>query len=117
MNHAPTPMLHDEESEDRSEECVHRLYKVAGPDLASVVGKEGLPVLRRLFPSAYAYSAHVPLNRALADLDTELQELASDALGTPEILGSHLLDEIDGFLGDSWLASPGSRPATPGHLE
>jgi hypothetical protein len=60
-----------------------------------VVAQERLPALparRRRIPTI----AHVPLHGALRDVDSELEQLAANALGAPEpILGGHAADQLD----------------------
>jgi hypothetical protein len=59
----------------------------------------------------------VALDRALADLDAELEELASDALRTPRVLPRNLLDEVDDLLGDRRFSAAGSGLPAPDELE
>jgi hypothetical protein len=108
-------VLDDEEREDGPEEGVEGLDEVAGSDVLGVVGEERLPVLRRLL--RLPDSAHVALDRALADLDAELEEPASDALRTPRVLPRNLLDEVDGLLGDPRLWAAGSGLPAPDEIE
>jgi len=58
----------------------------------------------------------VALDSALADLDAELEEFASDALRTPRVLPRNLLDEIDGLLGDPRFSATGSGLPAPEEL-
>jgi hypothetical protein len=58
------------------------------------------------------------LNRALRDPNAELQEFASNALGSPEsVLVRHTLDEGDDIWSETWLARTGraglSTPENP----
>jgi len=55
------------------------------------------------------------LNRSLRDANAELQELAANALGSPEsVLGRHALDQSDEIGSDAWLAPTGrARLSTP----
>ena len=45
-----------------------------------------------------AHFEHIFLNRALANLDSQLQQLAADAFCSPQLVFTgHLLDQLDGF--------------------
>jgi hypothetical protein len=45
------------------------------------------------------------LDCALANLDPQFQELATDAFRTPQsIFLDHFPDQINGFLGNAWLS-------------
>jgi hypothetical protein len=85
--------VHDEEREDLTKPNVVYLEKIVGPH--GVIAQERVPVLparRRRIPTI----AHVPLHGALRDVDSELDKLATNALGAPEpILGGHALNELD----------------------
>ncbi|MFT4572223.1 MAG: hypothetical protein ACI841_003545 [Planctomycetota bacterium] len=65
------PIIDDEEREDRSEEDIVSLQKIAGPDMATMIAQEGLPGLtaRRL----QTHRTHVLLNRRLSVPDAELE--------------------------------------------
>ena len=65
--------------------------------------------------------AHVLLDRALADLDAELEQLSLDALGSPETASTgHVANEVDGFLcqrrASSWPRSEPSEEAKTGSV-
>src|SRR5262249_54574301 len=58
-----------------------------GPDLAATGTRSDAP--------------HVLLDGALADLDTDLEQLAADALGSPQTAAaSHVANEVNRFLRD-----------------
>jgi hypothetical protein len=81
----------DEEEEDRAEEEVVALDEIAGPDVLGVILDERGPCLAARLASA---GPHVLLNRSLAHADADLEQLAADALGSPEsIPGGHLADQ------------------------
>jgi hypothetical protein len=83
----------DEERENGTEPYVVDLKEIAGPD--RVVSQERAPGLSAT-RSCGPHAAHAPLNRSLRDSDPELQEFASDALGSPQpvVLG-HRSNERD----------------------
>jgi hypothetical protein len=86
----------DEECAHLAEEDVVGLDKVARPDVLRMILQE-----RRLglSTSPAANPAHVLLDRALVDLDAELEQLSLDALGSPETASAgHVANEVDGFL-------------------
>jgi hypothetical protein len=60
-------------------------------------------------------SAHVLLDRALRDSDSEFEKLAAHPFGSPEpILASHAFDELDDLSGHTWLGqAPPSRSGSP----
>jgi hypothetical protein len=79
------------------------LDEVAGPDARSLLAKEGGPTLavRRLD----ADPAQVPLDGSLGDGDAQFEELAADALRSPEaIFGSHAANEVDDLGGEALCA-------------
>ena len=74
-------------------------------------------ILQKCRPGLSAFSgadpAHVLLDRALADLDAELEQLSLDALGSPETASAgHLANQLDGFF-RQWRASSRSRSEPP----
>ncbi len=66
MDNTPRSELGDEEGEQRSEEDVGDLEKVAGPDVFGMVLQEGCPGLT--MRTRWTYLPDVPLNRPLCDL-------------------------------------------------
>ena len=75
--------------------------EVTSPDVGCVVLQEGAPGLT-IFPPC---DGHVLLDRALADLDAQLQQFSADAFCTPQkVIPGHLLDELDGFWQDARLS-------------
>ncbi len=100
------PQLDDEEREERPEPDVIGLKEVARPDLVHVIAQEGRPTLARR--RARSRRPHVLLHRAFGDPDSELQELAADALRAPQsVFTSHCLDELHGFRRDPRCSGPG----------
>ena len=89
---------------------------LAGPDIVRVIPEERAPGLTG-WPSR-ADGAHVFLNRPLADVDAELEQLAANALGTPETVGrGHRPDEFDGLSADGPAPALPLRPSTPDEHE
>jgi len=83
------PEIEEEEHEDLAEADVVGLHEVARPrDVIPQEGRQALPI------ASGSHTSHVPLDGSLADTDAELEELATDALGTPaRIARGHLADE------------------------
>ncbi len=91
MDDAARAEFGDDERKERPEEQVMDLEEVAGPDVAGMVAQEGSPRL----PTRPGWTclAHVALNGPLRDLDPNLQQLTTDAFGTPQpVIDRHLLD-------------------------
>jgi hypothetical protein len=87
----PGPVLHDEEREDGLEQHVVQLEEVAGPDIVRMVLKERLLGLSALF--GRQRPLHVLLDRALADPDSQLEQLAADAFSAPKrVVSRHCHD-------------------------
>ena len=102
--------MHDEEGVHLAKQDVVGLDEIARPCALGVVRKEGGPVLATT-PSAKAFD--VFLDRAFCDLDAQLEQLAADALGTPEAIPlGHVPDQIDG-VGAEARAIPRFRSAAP----
>src|SRR5262249_12875912 len=94
MEHAPGCQVHDDEDEVAAEPDVASLKEVAAPDASCLVPEEGLPALapRR----SAADSTDVLVDCALGGDQSQLEELAADALGVPEtVLRGHAPDERD----------------------
>src|SRR5215468_6918218 len=74
---------------------------------------EGRPALAATGSAANA--AHVLLDRPLADLDPQLEQLAADALGTPQPAARrHVTDQVDRLARQRRRrARPGSAPPEP----
>jgi hypothetical protein len=90
--------VHDDECEVATEPEVTHFEKVAAPDPWGLVSEECRPALT--FGRHAPETAHVALDGALGDGDSELEELAADALGTPEaILEGDAPDERDDLSG------------------
>jgi len=85
----------DEERRDLTEQEVVGLDEVADPPAFGTVLHGGRPTLAAAAAGA-ANAAHVLLDRPLADLDPELEQLAADALGALESPSRrHVADEVD----------------------
>src|SRR5579885_1167716 len=101
-------MLDQHEHEVCLEEQVIGLYKIASPDgLGMIVekGSPGLPVRTRL-----TNSSHITLDGAFADGNTQFQQFASDALGSPQpVFADHAQNEYHRF---KW--QPGIARRWPG---
>src|ERR1017187_2247314 len=102
--------MHDEERIHLSEEDVIRLDEMAGPRGIRVVRQEGRPAL----PSMIRPKApHVFLDRALADLDAELEQFTADALRAPQTIPlRHIAYQVDG-VGAEASTIPGLGPVPP----
>jgi hypothetical protein len=103
---------HHKDKEHPKGEC--RDHKEIDRDeLAHVIRQEGTPALGRRGPTAY----HVFSDRGFSDLDTEFQQLAVDARGTPGRVGvAHLADErLDGTRDARPAGS--ARPTLPPPVE
>ena len=90
----PRLQFDEEKHKERPKEEISDLQKIASPDFTRMIAEEGRPLL----PS-WAKGANVPhvfLDRAFAHANTQLEQLASDALRSPEpIVPCHLLDQCD----------------------
>src|SRR6266700_2491262 len=90
----PRFQFDEEKRKDRPKEEISDLEKIASPDFPGMIAEEGRPLL----PS-WAKDANVPhvfLDRAFAHANTQLEQLAFDALRSPEpIVPCHLLDQCD----------------------
>jgi hypothetical protein len=74
-------------------------------DTVGMIAKEGFPALRRWPPSP----GHVFCNRALADIDPELEQLAIDSRRSRQGIGNAYLEhELANVRGDFW---PAATPA------
>src|SRR5438132_3892580 len=87
--------------------------EVDGDKIGDVIFEEGPPGLRGRFRTAR------PTNRALRDVETELEELAMNARRTPEGIGEgHGADELGDLQIDGrTTCSAASRFPVPGHTE
>src|SRR6266545_6963659 len=84
--HQLTPAMGDEyQHEQRLERQCRHGQKISRPEVMRVVAQEGAPCLaRRMLWSTPAITP----NRAMADHDAQLQQFASDPLGTPQLVGA-----------------------------
>jgi len=78
MEDFPRFQFNDEERKERTKVEIGDLEKIAGPPISSVMREEGRPVL----PSWTRQTnvPHVLLDRSFAHANTQLEQLASDAL-------------------------------------
>jgi hypothetical protein len=88
----------DEEGEQRVEEEIGDLQEIKRSDVFGMVLQEGSPGLFSL--SWDANMPHIPLNGALADMDIQLEQLASHSFCSPQsIVPCHLRNQGDRLLG------------------
>ena len=82
-----TAMANEEEDEEGLERQGLDDKEVGGPDRVSMVGKDGAPALAGWVGVT---TSTIAADRPGADDDTELEELAPDALGAPKrVLAGH----------------------------
>src|SRR5450432_3110654 len=109
--------IDDEKGEDWPKPDVVGLDEIARPDVPAVVFEEGCPAL------AGRVRLHIPLeialDRALGDSNSELEQLAPDALRAPKaIFTGHPTDELDGLDRDTGLRRLLiARAPSPEHLK
>jgi len=107
---------HDEEGKDGAEEDIVSLQEIARPDLLTVIVQERRPPLAGR--SWATCTAHIILHRALADMDREFEQLAPDALGSPEaILSNQPCDQVHHVRGQPRDVGWCSRLAPPQQAE
>src|SRR2546430_6669704 len=105
MENRSATQVQEEEYEHLAEPHVERLHEVTRP--RHVVSQERRPALP---VASGSIVAQVPLNRSLADVDSQLEQLTTDALGSPAwVAPRHFADERDPLR--RW--STGSPRATP----
>jgi hypothetical protein len=94
--------IDNEKREDRTKPYVISLQKVARPH--GVVSQECSPALS----AAWRWrprSSHISLNRSLRYANAELEQLATNALGSPQaVVGRHALDEDSDVRSEARLA-------------
>src|SRR5687767_11566722 len=101
MHDAARAKVGDEECEQRAEQGIMELQKIAGPDLPGVVPEEGSPALSTR--SLWANLTDVAPNRPLGHLDVEFQQLALDALDAPQaVVAGHLVDQRNRLGRNPW---------------
>jgi hypothetical protein len=92
----PRAEIDQEERADGLKPDVIEVQEIARPRLVAMVPQERRPRLPAR--SATARLLHVLLDCGLGDTDSELEQLAADALGSPEpVLHGQPLDQPDGF--------------------
>lgn len=96
MDHFSRLQFDDEKGEERAEEEVSDLQEIAGPNLSSMIVQECRPILSSR--SRDAHLPHIFLDRSLTYANIQLEQLTTNALGSPElvVLG-HCLDQGDGL--------------------
>ncbi len=99
----PRAELRDDEGEQRAKEEFMDLHEVTRPDSFGVVPEEGCPGL--LGGPWWTGLPHVALYGSLGNLDADLEQFATDSLGTPEtVVARHLLDQRNRLGWDLGLA-------------
>jgi hypothetical protein len=112
MDHFPRLQFNNEEGKERTEQQVGDWKEVTGPHIPGMSAQEGCPVL---FPwSSRAHVSHVLLDRAFADVKTQLEQFAPDPFRSPQsIIPCHLPDQSHCLLGYFWFRSSRSGLALP----
>ncbi len=104
MHHPARPQLNNEVHEDRAEQQVVGLHKIAGPSFADMVADKGRPGLP--LPDWWqspTCTSHVLLDRSLVNLDPELEQFALNPFGSPRsIAHRHFFNQRDSFCCDRW---------------
>jgi hypothetical protein len=94
--------IDNEEREGRTKPYVISLQKVARPH--GVVSQECSPALSAAWRWR-PHSSHISLNRSLRYANAELEQLATNALGSPQaVVGRHALDEDSDVRSEARLA-------------
>jgi hypothetical protein len=89
-------MMKNTKSERKNTSLTWR--RITGPDFFVMIAYEGAPALSS--PSRFADMPHILLNGSFTQPNTQLEQLATDPLRSPEpILRRHLLDQNDGLCG------------------
>ena len=97
----------------RTEEHVVGLQKVARPDFAGMVSQERGPALP--MRSARPGCAYVPLDRAFADFDPELEQFSADSFRPPRrVVGRHRANQRAGLGGEALCGARSAPPAPQG---
>lgn len=110
MHDATGLQFDDHKDVQWTEEQIVNNSEVTSPDVPGVVLQEGAPGLTSFLPC----DGHVLLDRALADLDPQLEQFSADAFCAPQkVISGYLLDELDGFWRDARLPLLGFRFAPP----
>ena len=116
MDDPPRADLEDHEREDPPEKHIVCLQEVAGPDVPAMIAEKGAPGLPA--GSGTPCRARVLLDRALGVPDAEFEQLATNALRTPESgVASHLANKPDGFTCYAGFATLRSGLVLPEELE
>jgi hypothetical protein len=104
VHNPPAFMVHDDKGMDRLEERCHYRHEIAGPDVLAVRLQESRPRLSRRRLRAHRVS--VLLDRPLRHPNFQLQQLASDAFGSPQrIFASHPPNQRNRFRRQAlWLS-------------
>ncbi len=104
MDHFARVQFDDEESKKRTEKQVGDWEKVTGPDLLCMSAQEGCPGLPMW--SSRAHVSHVFLDCAFTDVNIELEQFATDPLGSPQsVVPGHVLDQDHDLCSYLWFAS------------
>jgi hypothetical protein len=103
VNKLATPMTNEEDDLERLESQGLDDEEVGGPDRLSMVGEEGAPAMAGRSRMA---TPAVAADRARADHDDELEELAADTLGATEpVLVCHGCDRLPNIRAQPGLPS------------
>src|SRR5919202_2611707 len=79
--------------------------------MMGMIGQEGAPGLTRWTPRS---PPAVAPNRAVADDDVQLEQLASDPLAAPEpVVAGHGHDQLLDLRAEMWAAAPGAGLPAP----
>jgi hypothetical protein len=91
IDHFPRFQFDDEERKERTEKEISDLQEITSLDFSGMMAQERRPVLPLW--TRRTHSSHVLLDRSFAHANTQLEQLAPDALSSPEpIVACHLLD-------------------------
>jgi len=91
MDHSARFEFDDEERKERAKEQVRHLQEIAGPHVLCVIAQERRPVLSSR--SRGANASHIVLDGPLTHANIQLEQLPTDAFGSPELVVlRHLLD-------------------------
>ena len=108
------PVRDQDEDVERLERQRPHGAQVGRPELPAVVGEERAPRLTRRAGGA---APPVPLDRALAHDDPELEQLPADALAAPtRVVPGHGGDQFADLGGQVWATEAPGRPPAPEQL-
>jgi hypothetical protein len=112
MDDFPRFQFNDEEGKQLTEEEVCHLQEITRPRLCRMIAEECLPTLAT--SSFWMNLPHILLNSAFTHPNIQLEELAPNALSSPEaVVCCHLLHQSDRLGRESRLAHMRLRYALP----